>query len=202
MVHLDDISVEKAREYLVCRGLTDDSVINATIDMTGRRIIIMDDVVRVLTIDPGRNPVEGTRTAASFVSGAVLGHFPNHLHAFARLCADVRRKNRMIVVSTLLMLGISTSPGISRSARGTGLWNASAVILEHGFISSSDFEELLDPSTGDYTKVISSDIFLQRDDVRRIYFYSKPVEDYMRAEFNEHYQRIGGTTVRASRPHF
>ena len=88
-----------------------------------------------------------------------------------------------------MRLGVGTSPSKSRTARATGLWNASAVIIEHTFISFGDFEELLDPSTDDYTAVVSSD-------VKRIYFQSEPVEDYMRAELNEHTRRIGGTTPR------
>ena len=120
----------------------------------------------------------------------------------ARLHADVRLKFRIAVVNELKQLGVGTSPGVEPSVRATALWNASAVILENGFISFRDFELLLRPSTEDHKVVVSSNIFLQRDDVKRYYFQSKPVEDYMRAEFNEHVRRIGGTTVRASSPHF
>ena len=97
---------------------------------------------------------------------------------------------------------MGTSPGESRSARAFGMWNASAVIVRHGFITYLDFGRLLDPNTDDHKVVVSSNIFLQRDDVERFYFQSKPVEDYMRIKFNEHVRRIGGTTVRASSPHF
>ena len=72
MVNLGDISVQKARDYLACRGVTDESVINATIDMTGRRIKLMDEVARVTTT-PGRS-LEGTCITASRISGAVLSH--------------------------------------------------------------------------------------------------------------------------------
>ena len=101
-------------------------------------------------------------------------------------------------MNELKRLGVGTSPGVETSARATGLWNASAVILESGFIPFRNFELLLRPSTDDYTAVVSSNIFLQRDDVEQIYFQSKPVEDYMRAKFNEHARRISGTTVRVS----
>ena len=46
---------------------------------------------------------------------------------------------------------------------------------------------LLDPSTDDYTILTSGNIFRVESDEARIYFYSKPVEDYMRTEFNEHW---------------
>ena len=110
----------------------------------------------------------------------------------------MQRKFKLAVVEELSRLGAGTSPGESRAARATGLWNASAVIVKDGFITFRDFGLLLDPSTDDYTAVVSSNIFLRRSDVERIYFQSKPVEDYMRAKFNEHTRRIGGTTVRVS----
>ena len=66
MVNLGDIPVQEARDYLTCRGVKDDGVINATIDMTGRRIKLMDEVARVITT-PGRT-LEGTCTAALWVS--------------------------------------------------------------------------------------------------------------------------------------
>jgi hypothetical protein len=119
----------------------------------------------------------------------------------ARLHADVRLKFRIAVVNELKQLGVGTSPGVEPSERASALWNASAVILENGFISFRDFELLLRPSTDDHKVVVSSNIFLQRDDVERFYFQSKPVEDFMRFKFIEQTQRNRGTTVRASTPH-
>ena len=93
-------------------------------------------------------------------------------------------------MNELKQLGVGTSPGTESTARAMGFWNASAVILKDEFITFRDFEKLLKPSSDDHTAVVSSNIFLQQDDVKRIYFQSKPVEDYMRAEFNELKQSV------------
>eukprot|EP00035_Acanthoeca_spectabilis_P017065 m.356412 g.356412 ORF g.356412 m.356412 type:complete len:482 (-) comp16605_c0_seq8:2866-4311(-) len=159
VVNLGDILVEDARRYLACRGVTGDAVINTTIDVTGRRIKLMQEASRILTT-PGKS------------------------------LEDVRRKFKLAVVDELVQLRIGTSPGESRSARAFGLWNASAVIVRNGFISFLDFGLFLDPNTDDYTAVVSSNIFLRRSDEERIYFQSKPVEDYMRAKFNELEQSV------------
>ena len=74
--HLDDFSAQQARDYLVCRGLTDDSVINATIDMTGRRIKLMNEVAGVLTTT-GQS-LEGTFCTALPHASQALRHPLDH----------------------------------------------------------------------------------------------------------------------------
>ena len=66
LINLGDIPEKKARNYLTCRGLTDERIINATINMTGRRIILMEDVVWKVFDTPGSN-LEGTCTATTCV---------------------------------------------------------------------------------------------------------------------------------------
>ena len=101
------------------------------------------------------------------------------------LCAgvDVLRDFREDVVGELKGLDVGTSPGTWHTTQAYALWNMSKVILTSGYISFADFEEVVKSDSSIEHALTESNIFLVRNDVKRIYFQSRTVEDYMRGEF-------------------
>jgi hypothetical protein len=101
------------------------------------------------------------------------------------LCAgvDVLRDFREDVVGELKGLDVGTSPGTWHTTRAYALWNASKVILTSGYISFADFEEVVKSDSNVEHALTESNIFLVRNDVERIYFQSRTVEDFMRFKF-------------------
>ena len=100
------------------------------------------------------------------------------------LCAgaDIRREFHEDVVRELQFLGVGVSPGNLSSLPAYALWNASKIILNNGYISLKDFAKFFSDSHVKYT-LTNSSIFLERNDLERIYFQSRIVEDYMRFTF-------------------
>lgn len=84
----------------------------------------------------------------------------------------------------LNILDVGTSPGEWDSTGAFALWNASKVILANGYISFHDFHKLVKSDSNVKSTLSKSNIFLLRKDVKRIYFQSRIVEDYMRSEFD------------------
>ena len=98
--------------------------------------------------------------------------------------ADVRREFKEVVVGELSALDIGTLPGAWDSTQAYALWNASKAILTNGYISFHDFDKLVKSDRNVQDALTESNIFILRNDVKRIYFQSRIVEDYMRDEFD------------------